>query len=178
MSKIIFVSGVHGVGKTYLCNSLKQQYQFSHYSASQLIAKVKHKTFNQSKRVGEIKENQDFLISAIAGLNLNNEVMLLDGHFCIVNQSSEIIRLPDVTFRKLSPVGIILLMENPHIVYQRLQQRDNVSAFDLNFIGKLQEEEKKYSEEISNLLNVPLYIYSSDENNVGLDKFINTIVEL
>lgn len=139
---------------------------------------MKIKAFNQSKRVGEIEENQDFLISAIAGLNLNNEVMLLDGHFCIVNQSSEIIKLPSVTFRKLSLVGIILLMENPNIVYQRLQQRDNVSAFDLNFIGKLQKEEKEYAEEISNLLNVPLYIYSSDDDNVALDKFINTIVEL
>ncbi len=35
---MIFVSGIHGVGKTYFCNMIKDKLGIKNYSASQLIA--------------------------------------------------------------------------------------------------------------------------------------------
>ena len=39
--QIIFVSGVHGVGKTTLCKKIASRYKIEHFSASNLIAKEK-----------------------------------------------------------------------------------------------------------------------------------------
>ena len=35
---MIFVSGIHGAGKTYFCNIIKEKLGIKNYSASQLIA--------------------------------------------------------------------------------------------------------------------------------------------
>ncbi len=39
---MIFVSGVHGVGKSYFCNLVKDSVGIETYSASALIATKKH----------------------------------------------------------------------------------------------------------------------------------------
>ncbi|GAC43371.1 adenylate kinase and related kinase [Paenibacillus popilliae ATCC 14706] len=65
MNNIIFVSGVHGVGKTQFCRELTNDYQLIHHTASLLIASKKQKHFDISKRVSHITENQDYLIEAI-----------------------------------------------------------------------------------------------------------------
>lgn len=44
---MIFVSGIHGVGKTYFCNLVKKKLGIKNYSASQLIAERRKKLFWQ-----------------------------------------------------------------------------------------------------------------------------------
>lgn len=38
-SNIIFIAGIHGVGKSTLCKKLSSRYNIEHYSASELIKK-------------------------------------------------------------------------------------------------------------------------------------------
>lgn len=44
---MIFVSGIHGAGKTYFCNIIKEKLGIKNYSASQLIAERRKKIFQQ-----------------------------------------------------------------------------------------------------------------------------------
>ena len=48
--KIIFVAGIHGVGKTYLCQRLKESMGVDHFSASQLISEFKGEKSNSTDK--------------------------------------------------------------------------------------------------------------------------------
>lgn len=58
---MIFVSGIHGVGKTYFCNLIKEKLGIESYSASHLIADRRNKGFSADKCVSDIDDNQSFL---------------------------------------------------------------------------------------------------------------------
>lgn len=59
---MIFVSSVHGVGKSYFCNLVKKSTGIETYSASTLIATKKQSEFSKDKLIPDIDDNQQFLI--------------------------------------------------------------------------------------------------------------------
>ena len=58
---MIFVNGVHGVGKSYFCNLVKESTGIETYSASTLIAEKKQSEFAKDKLIPDIDDNQQFL---------------------------------------------------------------------------------------------------------------------
>ena len=46
---MIFISGVHGVGKTYFSNLAKSELHINSYTASELIEKSRNLKFNENK---------------------------------------------------------------------------------------------------------------------------------
>lgn len=175
MGKVLFVSGGHGVGKTFFCNYLVEKYRFVHHAASKLISQKKEVVFSNSKRIEGISENQSILIEAIKDLRLEREVLLLDGHFCLINLESKVVRLPTETFESLSPVGIILLIDSAENIQSRLKRRDGVTALDKELISLLQTEEIGYGTEIAKKLQVPLFIHSISESKEEVDNFIQSL---
>lgn len=79
---MIFISGVHGVGKSYFCNIAKDKLGISAYSASQLISKEKNELFAANKLIADIEDNQVHLLSAIAKLRATGKEFILDGLYC------------------------------------------------------------------------------------------------
>ena len=63
---MIFISGVHGVGKSYFCNLVKESTGIDCFSASTLIRERKKQGFPADKRVADIDENQLYLLAAVA----------------------------------------------------------------------------------------------------------------
>lgn len=59
---MIFISGVHGVGKTYFCDQVQKELNISAYPASRLIAEKKKVGFDSSKLVSDIDENLQYLL--------------------------------------------------------------------------------------------------------------------
>ena len=55
---MIFVSGIHGVGKTFFCDRVKEKLGIATYSASKLIAEKRSRNFSADKIVEDIDENQ------------------------------------------------------------------------------------------------------------------------
>ncbi len=55
---MIFVSGVHGVGKSCFCNLAKESVGIETYSASALIATKKRSGSTKNKLIPDIDENQ------------------------------------------------------------------------------------------------------------------------
>lgn len=45
---MIFISGVHGVGKTYFSNLVKSELHINSYTASELIEKSRNLKFNEN----------------------------------------------------------------------------------------------------------------------------------
>ena len=63
---MIFVSGVHGVGKSYLCNLVKDSVGIKTYSASALISTKKRSRFAKEIMAGKFERKQ------FSELNLND----------------------------------------------------------------------------------------------------------
>ena len=147
---IVFLAGVHAVGKTSFCEAIKKDFNFVSYSASSLI---KHLAIE--KEVENVKSNQDLLIFALEREEIDADTVVLDGHFCIQNKNKEIENIPLETFRRIFPKSIILLTLEPEIISQRILKRDGIFKSP-SFIKDFQEKEVNRAVFISNTLPTSL----------------------
>ena len=64
---IVFVGGIHGVGKTYLGEPVAKTLGVRHATASQLIREERGlQSWGSDKRVSDINDNQRALVSAMS----------------------------------------------------------------------------------------------------------------
>ena len=168
---MIFISGIHGVGKTFFCNLVKERLGIESYSASKLIADKKKSGFTPDKLVTDIDENQLYLLAAIKDLRSDAEDFLLDGHFCLLNQDGIITRIPISTFTMLAPDLIILLTEEPTIIVKRRKERDNIDSL-VSDIKEFQDKEIEYAKEVSEFLNISLRISTGSKDVESIIDFI------
>lgn len=154
---MIFVSGVHGVGKTFFCNRVKEQCGINTYSASKLIAEKRNIGFSADKIVSDIDENQSLLLEAIDELRETGNEFILDGHFCLLESDGLISRIPMDTYTSLRPDKIILLTEQPSVIVARRFQRDGIVVEEAD-VDSFQREEMAYAEEVARNLGVQLIV--------------------
>ena len=163
MTNLIFVGGIHGVGKSNFCEIAKEKLNINSYSASNLIVDLKQKGFNKDKLIPDINENQNYLLMAIEKLNAKETNYLLDGHFCLLDSFGTVKRIEAETYINLKPQAIILLVEKSSTVAERRKTRDGIT-YDVSEIEKFQQEEISYSKEIAEIVNAPLYILDGLNN--------------
>lgn len=154
---MIFVSGVHGVGKTFFCNRVKEQRGINTYSASKLIAEKRNIGFSVDKIVSDIDENQSLLLEAIDELRETGNEFILDGHFCLLESDGLISRIPMDTYTSLRPDKIILLTEQPSVIVARRFQRDGIVVEEAD-VDSFQREEMAYAKEVARNLGVQLIV--------------------
>lgn len=165
---MIFISGVHGVGKSYFCNKVKEKLGIDTFSASKLISERKHSGFSCDKLISDIDDNQQYLLMAVRDLNAAGSDYLLDGHFCLLNADGYVTRIPKDTFIALNPDAIVLLTEKPKTIAERRKQRDGIDH-NTDSIQQFQEEETAYAKEVSETLGIPLKV------STGADDLENTL---
>jgi len=174
-NNIIFIGGIHGVGKTTLCEKLVENLHFNHYSASQLIKMLKNEDGdNKNKRVKNIAENQDLLITAINQYLDKSRPALLDGHFCLLNTEHKIKRVPKETFTAISPNAIVTLHDDIAKIINRITHRDDVN-YDFTLLSSFQDKEISYSADIANNLEIPHLLFNVSDNITGLINFVTSI---
>jgi len=165
---MIFISGVHGVGKSYFCDKVKAELGIDTRSASKLIAERKNADFSSDKLIPDIDDNQPYLLAAVQELNTSGTQYLLDGHLCLLNANGVVTRIPPETFKALQPEAIVLLTEKPEVIAERRKQRDSIDH-DVDDIRRFQDEETSYAKEIAGVLGVPIKI------SAGADDLNNTL---
>lgn len=169
--RIIFIAGVHGVGKTTLCRSICSKFDAVHHSASELIAKYSHIEFPPNTRVKNINRNQEALINAIKEYLDTEKKYLLDGHFCLLNQEGVITKIPISTFRAILPMAIILLHDDPSNILSRLKDMDR-DIYDMNLLSSFQEQELEYSRSVAAQLNTPYLRANPQTDRDKIHRFI------
>ena len=170
---MIFISGVHGAGKSFFCDLVRKQIGIESYSASKLIIERKKAGFPASKLIPDIDENQQYLLDAVEELRASGKDFLLDGHFCLLDGSGVITRISEDIFTTLHPEAIVLLTEDPIVIAQRRRSRDDVFPV-VDDIRAFQEEEIKYAREIADLIRVPIKI---SKGSIDIDNTISFITE-
>lgn len=157
---MIFISGIHAVGKGYFCGLVKKELGIETYSASNLISNARNAGFNSDKLVADTEENQQYLLAAVQELRESGTDFILDGHFCLINKSTgNLERISLETFTTLTTEDIVLLTEKPKVIVERRNTRDRIDETP-EHVEQFQNMEKQYAKEVAELLNAKLFISS------------------
>src|SRR5690606_11776081 len=134
---IIFVGGIHAVGKSTVCTSTSASLGLPHYSAGEIIKAEKAGAISSgSKAVTDIDGNQTLLIRGIQKLEaIHARSIIVDGHFTLLNSDGEVEPVSVDVFRLLCLEGIVVLHDDPKGIAQRLADRDSVAP-NPDFIEK------------------------------------------
>lgn len=168
MHSVYFVSGVYGVGKSTLCNKLRQATGLPAFSAGDLISEINGETYGRNKAVKDIENNQDILLLAVETKLQVCPEMILAGHFCIVNKNNKVETLPDYIFNKIHLRQIILLEADVLQVAKNIYSRDQ-QVYPIQTLAQLIACERMQAQRVSQTLRIPLTIHHmhydhSDEN--------------
>lgn len=172
---VIFIAGIHGVGKTFLCQSLAAETGLRHASASQIIREERSsQSWGTDKLVADISGNQRALAVGVQRILQSEPTLILDGHFVLKTSTG----LEDVsldTFESLGLSAIILIETDAQVVAQRLAQRDlNTSAGDLK---EFMHSERMAAFKASLVLGIPFFLLHTPSSEAFAD-CANSIFEL
>jgi adenylate kinase len=151
--KVLFLAGIHGVGKSYLADKLCKRYDLYYVSASQLIQK--HIDCSLGKAVVDVARNQELLVHELNKLVVDKDIILLDGHFTLIDSLGEIVNISQEIFKDISPFLIVILVNSVEKISAQILKRDKLKV-DLNLLSIHQERECAYAVTIGSLMNIPI----------------------
>lgn len=166
--RILFIGGIHGVGKTLFSEQASKAVGVPRLNASTLISEQIKAPAAINKRVRNVEDNQTALIEALESHLLAAEQLLLEGHFCVFDLSGSIATVPTETFRKLSPVAVVLLLGEVELIQQRLLEREK-REFSIKVLTDLQNSERKHAEDVCGTLNIPMCSVGTSEHPKGFE---------
>ncbi|MCY8232879.1 ATP-binding protein [Priestia endophytica] len=167
----IFLSGIHGVGKSTLAKELKSFIDIKSISVSDLIRQAGKKLDSSNKKTENISQNQELWKNELNNLELGISKLLLDGHFCLLDVKREITPLPFTTFENTDMTKIIFMKNNPTIIRERLLKRDGTD-YPIKLLENLQFCEMQQAMKYSTEKGINLFIY--DEKH-PLSELLNFI---
>lgn len=170
-SKIIFVGGIHGVGKGTFCERLTEEFRFEHLTASEVL-KWNEISDPKNKKVNNFDSTQERLIQNLTQILKPDQKYLLDGHFTLLNSKGVPRKIEDETFVNINPISIFLLTCDANIILTRLIKRDE-STYDLNTIRKMQELEIEHANHISRKLSIPLFEIKNNNSQLAYNYLKN-----
>ena len=168
-NNLIFIGGIHGVGKGSICQKICNESNYIHLVASDLLKWGEISDVN-NKDVKDIEYTQDLLIKGLKNTIERNKHYLLDGHFCLFNTKGEVERIPKETFVKINPKLIVIVTIPVNKIQERLNKRDG-KIYNLDLLNKMQIMEVDYAQLIASTLNIPS-IEIKDDNYQPLLKLI------
>ena len=109
--------GVHGVGKTTLLNNLKEDIKLTALSISDLIRQAGNNIKSNDKFTRNVMNNQELWKQELKEYYFNeDDIVILDGHFTLLNTNREIVELPFSIFDNLPTTKIVIKLESPNII--------------------------------------------------------------
>ena len=159
---LYFVGGIHGSGKTTLCQRLAVILGAAHYAAGDLIRLGSKQQDDRSNAVQDVELNQMLLLKALDELGNRTATVLLDGHYTLIDQQGLIRPIDIEVFRALNPAVLLLVAAEPLTIGRRLQQRGG-QTYDLPFLEQHSQVELAHAEFVSAQLNIPLVVLKSSD---------------
>lgn len=163
MKNIVFVGGIHGVGKGKFCAEVATNLKYIHLTASEVI-KWSEISAENNKAVKDLTKTQDRLLTNLKKIVEQDQQYLLDGHFCLLDNNDKPQKIPLSTFVDISPQKLILIYEDISVIKDRLKVRD-AKNYNKEILQEFQNLERSYAREISLKLNIPLLELKSTSDN-------------
>jgi adenylate kinase len=166
---VIFVAGIHAVGKSTACKFASAKLGIPHYIASQII--LGEKTTSEpagSKLVDDVAENQRLLIQGVSRLSATR-IILLDGHFTIRRKSDGAIEtIPVEVFQEIQVKAVVVFTDEPAKIAERTFARDKVEL-SLESLYSHQEAEIKHAMLVSTTLALPIVMLKAFDTEAFTD---------
>lgn len=163
---IIFIGGIHGVGKGTICKELCQSFKLHHLSASDVL-KWEEISDKKNKKVDNLNSTQERLLYGLSQIIEHDKKYLIDGHFCLLNFDGNPVKVPEDTFIKINPNAIIIITCDEQTILKRLKKRDKMN-YSIDILEKMQDLEVKYAQEVSLRLNIPFFnVKTSDDKSLN-----------
>ncbi|CAN7286887.1 ATP-binding protein [Pseudomonas brassicacearum] len=161
----VFVAGVHGVGKSFLCQRYADEFSVAYESASGLIRKERALAdWSVDKKVKDVDGNQLALKSAVQRIVKGGQQLLLDGHFVLINGASDFVKLEASVFQNLEIAGVVVLEAEAHLIESRLAARDSTkSTVDISVFLDL---ERAQARKVCQELGIPFHILQQPDFSV------------
>lgn len=150
---MIFLGGVHGVGKSSLCSKMHERTGIPYYTASELIRNFKKDSLTQSKLTRNIDDNQHILIECVE--QIPEKEFILDGHFCLLNENQQVCQVDKSIIKRLNPSLILIKTSTPNEIRKRLIERD-CQSYDVELITRFQNAELNYAQLMADFLDIPM----------------------
>lgn len=160
--RFIFLGGVHGVGKSTLCENTFSPMGYGRATASTIIKSAGGRVVAE-KKIGNIDGNQQMLLRSLPVVLERYSRFVLDGHFTLVTEHNGIECIPLKVFRGINPDAFVLLIGSPAELARRLHVRDG-KRWSKSFITEFQDIEIHHAKKIANTLDVPLHIVHNDDD--------------
>lgn len=172
---LIFIAGVHGVGKTFLGEPVAKSLGLNFASASSLIRRhVGGENWDKNKVTSGVDRNQEILVKAVDSVRALSKILVLDGHFVLRDPNGGLVRLAVDVFERLR-IDAIVLMEAPvDVVLERVRMRGALLAE--GDCKELADAESQHAECVAAHLGVPLVKLkqpSFDELRAKMERLIN-----
>lgn len=165
--------GVHGVGKTTLLSKIREDIGLTALSISDLIRQTGNNIQSDEKNTKNIKDNQDLWKIQLKKYSFNSdELVVLDGHFALLDSQGKVIELPFSTFDDISIDRIVLKSESASIIKKRLEDRDG-KIWDEELISHFQDSERKRAHDFSKHKGIPIFEFQNDSQMDELLNFLN-----
>lgn len=169
MKNIIFIGGVHGVGKGTICNEIAIQANIIHITASQVL-KWNEISSIDNKLVSNISSTQERLLHGLKNLIEKDKEYLLDGHFCLLNSNGIPSRINEDTFDQINPKAIAIVIDSVEKIAKRLETRDG-KIYDIEVLYEFQQMEIEYAKYLSNKYSIA-YVEIKDGKDTQLMEII------
>lgn len=172
---MIFVGGIHGVGKTTLCKKMSTELLIEHFSSSELISMFDSRRIKDEKVADDIKDNQNVLLNAVQQFLYKDRNYLIDGHFCLISSDYSIKEIPLNTYESLGIKGIILLYNDEEVILKRLKDRDHKN-YSLEFIQYFQQKELSHGNYVADKIKVPIKVVNLSKGEEDIKFFIRGLL--
>lgn len=173
-NNIIFVAGIYGVGKDYLVSKVSSKFDIIKYSARDIISQAIGEKYGSNKYVTDKNANQEALVEFFESYD-NDKLVLLTGHFCILDKNNDVVKLPEYAYNKLRIKHIICFNAEIGIIQNHLINRDG-KIYDLDVLDKLQKEELNFSYDIAKNNNIKYTIFDNYFKEEDVLRFENIII--
>lgn len=156
---MIFLGGVHGVGKSSMCSEVAQNIGLSVFGASAVIRAERQVPSADSRTtVGDVRGNQELLVQGVRKrLAESVGTFLLDGHFVLRTLDGAIERIDTEIYVALGVNHIICIRDDPQAIARRLLDRDGV-MHRVDDISILQSEELDHAAHVCRQLKIQLAV--------------------
>ncbi len=156
---MIFLGGVHGVGKTSMCEGVVEKFGIQVISASSIIrAERAYPSLDSRTAVMNVGGNQGLLIRGVQRLITDAPGhYLLDGHFALRTLDGNIEEIAVDVFQSIGVGGLICLVDESSAIAQRLATRDG-EEHDVDAISQLQAAELSSADFLSRTLGIHLKV--------------------
>jgi adenylate kinase len=153
---LVFVGGVHGVGKSTVCTEVCEALGLRVIAASALIKGERNvEVADRGKLVADVTDNQQLLVRGFKRIERDSgAIQVLDGHFVLRTTAGKIERIASHVFEQLGVRRIVCFMDKPAAILQRLRERDGGDG-DIHEVTALQDEELNHADSVANHLRIP-----------------------